>query len=323
MLFYKHKKRYGSIKMKIEQLRQIIAIADAGSISRAASSMYLSHSTLSSSVRSAESELGGKIFVRKNNGVALTDFGNTVYEQARSICSEMDYLVNMNGRADGKRYFLNIAHMYSPIAKDAFTDIFNKYSDKPLQFSMLEGSAFEIFDMVRSGKAEVGIFATMSNAANLYRNAVESNNLVYEKITDRKLYVMLGRKNPLYYKKSSDIYLDELSDYTFAYYTSVIQEAPILTLFSGLGNIRRQVSLPSLEALVGFLHDTDAFTVEPVNPEISLPGEQGLRFFNLGDQDLYTELGWVRNAGHELSPLAAEFIDRLYERVERLLNLII
>lgn len=309
--------------MKIEQLRQIIAIADAGSISKAASSMYISHSTLSSSVRAAENELGGKLFTRTNNGVILTSFGSIVCEQARSICNEMDYLLNMEGKADTEHYFLNIAHMFSPIAKDAFTDVFNRYSDMPIKFSMLEGTAFEVFDMVSSGRAEVGIFATLSNAANIYRMAIESHDLIYKKITDRKLYVMLGSRNPLYTKQGSDIHLEELSDYAFAYYTEAIQEAPIMDLFADGGMIKRQVSLPSLEALVDFLHRSDAFTFEPVNPTISMPGEQGLRFFNLADEDVYIELGWVRRAGHELSPLAQEFMDCMYSRVERLLNLIV
>ena len=172
---------------------------------------------------------------------------------------------------------------------------------------MLEGTAFEVFDMVSSGRAEVGIFATLSNAANIYRMAIESHDLIYKKITDRKLYVMLGSRNPLYTKQGSDIHLEELSDYAFAYYTEAIQEAPIMDLFAGGGMIKRQVSLP----------------FEPVNPTISMPGEQGLRFFNLADEDVYIELGWVRRAGHELSPLAQEFMDCMYSRVERLLNLIV
>ena len=73
--------------MKIEQLEQLIKIVESGSMNIAAKEMYIARSSLSTSMKHLENELGGQIFSRHSNGVSLTPFGATVYSHANEICS--------------------------------------------------------------------------------------------------------------------------------------------------------------------------------------------------------------------------------------------
>ena len=61
--------------MTFLQLNYIMEIYSCGSINKAAQKMFLSQSTLSSSIRELERELGIKIFKRSNKGIELTDDG--------------------------------------------------------------------------------------------------------------------------------------------------------------------------------------------------------------------------------------------------------
>jgi DNA-binding transcriptional LysR family regulator len=76
--------------MKIEQLQQLIQVAESGSLNVAAKKLYISRSSLSSSMKQLEDELGESIFVRHSKGIRLTEYGTIVLKQARDICDRID-----------------------------------------------------------------------------------------------------------------------------------------------------------------------------------------------------------------------------------------
>ena len=61
--------------MKIEQIQQIIEVAQVGSINRASQNLYIAQSTLSSSIKCVETELRQKLFIRTQKGIEQTEFG--------------------------------------------------------------------------------------------------------------------------------------------------------------------------------------------------------------------------------------------------------
>ena len=58
--------------MTIQQVQYILEVSQTGSISRAASNLFLAQSNLSSAIRSLEQELGFPIFTRSNRGIQPT-----------------------------------------------------------------------------------------------------------------------------------------------------------------------------------------------------------------------------------------------------------
>ena len=106
--------------MKIEQLEQLIKIVECGSMNTAAEEMYLARSSLSTSMKRLEEELGEPVFIRHSNGVNLTPFGSTVYNHAREICSRIQFLreglvqlhallIELQHLFQGKLAFLHLA----------------------------------------------------------------------------------------------------------------------------------------------------------------------------------------------------------------------
>ncbi|MBO5496209.1 MAG: LysR family transcriptional regulator, partial [Oscillospiraceae bacterium] len=61
--------------IELEQLQQLIAVSEAGTISAAADSLHLSQPALTRSLQRLEAELGVSLFHRKRNRVALNDVG--------------------------------------------------------------------------------------------------------------------------------------------------------------------------------------------------------------------------------------------------------
>lgn len=61
--------------MTLQQLRYIVAIAEAGTLSGAAKALFISQPSLTKTVQELENEMGIKIFERTNKGVLLSHDG--------------------------------------------------------------------------------------------------------------------------------------------------------------------------------------------------------------------------------------------------------
>ena len=58
--------------MQLKELKYIVALADEGSISRAAERLYMAQSSLSQFLLQYETELGISLFVRTSKGIRPT-----------------------------------------------------------------------------------------------------------------------------------------------------------------------------------------------------------------------------------------------------------
>lgn len=71
--------------MDLKHFEALVAIADAGSITRAAELVYCTQPTLSTRIAALEEQLGTKLFIRSKQGVLLTDAGEKMYTYANNI----------------------------------------------------------------------------------------------------------------------------------------------------------------------------------------------------------------------------------------------
>lgn len=78
--------------MTFEQFKYVLEVAKCGSFNQAANTMFLSQSTLSTSIKNLEEELGQSIFFRNNRGIQLTSFGRDFISYITPICSQMTQL---------------------------------------------------------------------------------------------------------------------------------------------------------------------------------------------------------------------------------------
>ncbi|MER5625688.1 LysR family transcriptional regulator [Streptosporangium sp. NPDC002544] len=85
--------------LEVRHLRAICAIADSGSISKAAVALKMSQPALATQLRRIERMFGGPLFERGREGARPTDLGAWVLIRARSLLPAFDEL-----RRDGMRY---------------------------------------------------------------------------------------------------------------------------------------------------------------------------------------------------------------------------
>ncbi|HEY2437621.1 MAG TPA: LysR family transcriptional regulator [Solirubrobacteraceae bacterium] len=76
--------------MNLRQLEYFVAIADAGSVTRAAEQLFVSQPSLSQQIAALEQELGGQLLERLPRGVRLTAAGQSLLPEARAAIHHAD-----------------------------------------------------------------------------------------------------------------------------------------------------------------------------------------------------------------------------------------
>ncbi|MEU3466674.1 LysR family transcriptional regulator [Streptomyces sp. NPDC006687] len=81
------------MELEVRHLRALCAIADAGSLHKAARQLGVSQPSLTTQLRRIERALEGELFLRERTGCRPTPFGRTVLGRARPLLAEMAALV--------------------------------------------------------------------------------------------------------------------------------------------------------------------------------------------------------------------------------------
>lgn len=197
--------------MTIQQIRYAIAIADAGSYSRAAEILYVAQPSLTNSIKELENELGIRIFYRGGKGVTLTPEGEDFIPYAIQVYNQYESLLDrFGGKGQVKKKFGVSAQHYS-FATKAFVELVKKYDVSEYEFALRETRTKEVIEHVARQKSEIGILYLSDFNRAVMTRLFKSNNLEFVKLIECRAYVYLWKGHPLAAEKS--INLDQLSKY--------------------------------------------------------------------------------------------------------------
>lgn len=79
--------------IELYQLKQLVTIAEAGTISKAAEILLISQPALTRSIQRLEENLGLKLFCRTKNKVTLNDNGLLAIKYAQHVLNETDNMI--------------------------------------------------------------------------------------------------------------------------------------------------------------------------------------------------------------------------------------
>ncbi len=103
----------GQTNIPMEALRSVVAIADAGSLTKAAAVVALSQPAVSSQLKKIERLVGGSVFKKTSSGSTTTELGKLVVLHARRIIESNDQLLRLRGDPETDRSLrLGISNLY-------------------------------------------------------------------------------------------------------------------------------------------------------------------------------------------------------------------
>ena len=144
--------------MDLRDLECFLAVADEGSISRAAAALHMTQPPLTVRVQALERELGVGLLIRHGRGVDLTAAGQLLVERSRRLFAELSATTDMvRAVGSGTRGTLHMAvgHTVSPRLLPRLTDSATLGPDVDLVLS--EVSDVDVVERVHRRDAHAGL----------------------------------------------------------------------------------------------------------------------------------------------------------------------
>lgn len=166
--------------LELRHLRALCAMADAGSVGRAARVLGYSQQAMSTQLQRIERYFGELLFERKASGVEPTRYGAEVLAQARDVLDRADAIGRRPaGRAAGARRVLRLAATNSPVLSGMAVRIRGCLPDLALTVSSVYASS-EIVELLEKGELDAAIGVDYPGLELRHSDAVAHRGIVIE-----------------------------------------------------------------------------------------------------------------------------------------------
>lgn len=197
--------------MTLNQLKYVVAVADAGTISGAAKKLFISQPSLTAAVHELEQELKVELFARTNKGVILSAEGEEFLGYARQVIEQTNLIEEKYfGAAPVKHQFCVSTQHYS-FAVEAFVELLENYGGDEYDFRIRETKTYEIIEDVARLRSEVGVLYMNSFNELVIKKALKENDLSFHSLFTARPHVFVSSFSPLAGKER--VSLEDLKDY--------------------------------------------------------------------------------------------------------------
>lgn len=145
------------------------AVAEAGNISKAAKTLYISQPAISRAVSKLEQNLSVKLFIRSSRGVHLTEEGKLLYEHTKSAFDSLrqgeENLRRINNLGAGQLHIGVSTTLCKHILMPYLQSFIQQYPH--IQVNVQCHSTFEILDLLEEGKIDIGLISEPGSLRNL------------------------------------------------------------------------------------------------------------------------------------------------------------
>lgn len=117
------------LNIPTEIFRTVIAIAETGSMTKAAGALNVSQPAISAQVKRLQRYIGGELFIRTAGGTIPTELGKLVLQQARRIIDANDQVLRLGGSERSSVCRLGVSQLFAEplfekFGKAGLSDIF-------------------------------------------------------------------------------------------------------------------------------------------------------------------------------------------------------
>lgn len=197
--------------MTLQQIYYALAVADTGSMNKAAEKLIISQPSLTSAIKELERFAGISIFLRTSKGVVVTNEGMEFLTYARQVYQQYELLVEKYGKSgDIKRKFSVSTQHYS-FAVKAFIEMVKRFDTKNYEFAIRETKTYDVIQDVGTLRSEIGILYLSSFNRKIIEKTLYEYELAFHHLIDCDAHVYLWKGHPLAKEKS--IQFEQLLDY--------------------------------------------------------------------------------------------------------------
>ncbi len=295
--------------LEIRQLRYFLAVAEAGSFSRAANRLGLSQPSVSQQMRDLEAGLRLTLFQRRGKRILLTPAGMVFEEHARAMLRQLENCLEELSREPtqlrgalhvGIVPFLDVALL--PKLLGAFVA-----AHPGIRLTVQEFSSPDIETALEEGRVDVGLgFLTR-----------HSPNLRYDPLWRDEISLIIPASHP--WAKRSFVNFHEIHEQRLLQLPDTFVIRRMTDDICRLHLVRPQTvaEISSIEALLRSLATVNAVALLP---EIALHGITGLKAVRLRGKNLSVEIGLLRLSDSDKNSAVAVFTRLARELVPKIIG---
>ncbi|MDR3373066.1 MAG: LysR family transcriptional regulator [Ancalomicrobiaceae bacterium] len=232
--------------MEVRQLQHFIAVAEERQFTRAAQRMHIVQSALSSSIRTLETELQARLFVRNTRQVQLTPAGRAFLDKARDVVRTLDQARQVVADVEGlKSGSLAIGTVHSlPAFLDLPSLIARFHRANPgIEVRLRQGDMLGLLDQLKGGELDLAFLPLLDPPEDFVTGIVACDDLV---VVVPMGHELAGRRN---------LPLAELCQYPFVDFDVRWGTRPLIDRAFGQAGLSRHSAfeVTDLETLVGLV----------------------------------------------------------------------
>lgn len=145
--------------MNLQHWRLLVAVADAGNISRAAERVGITQSGASQAIAQLEAALGFQVFARERRHIVITALGEQVIEHARAMLANLDAIRMLaddsQGLNGGRIRLASFPSVISTLLPRLLRDFQRRHPG--IELVALEGTDEEVEDWLAADTVELGV----------------------------------------------------------------------------------------------------------------------------------------------------------------------
>ncbi|KAF1018435.1 MAG: HTH-type transcriptional regulator CynR [Paracidovorax wautersii] len=166
--------------MDISSLKYFVAIAEAGSFSRAAAVLYMTQPSLSRQVQLLEEEFGQRLLERHGRGVRLTESGAAMLAHARTILEATEQarsdMLERQHNPRG-RLVVSLPHRVAQVITPDLVEQFHaKYPDAGI--TVTEGLSVRLREALIAGRADLAVLFDPAPSPQIHQEILVREDMV-------------------------------------------------------------------------------------------------------------------------------------------------
>ena len=181
--------------MNLTHLRYMVEVERLGSITKAASALYMGQPNLSKAIKEMEREVGIPIFKRSAKGVVATEKGKQFLQYAKAILVQMDKMESLYKDNGENAVNFSLLLPRASYITHAFTCFVNKLgTNVELDAKIRETNSMEAINAVVECEYNMGIIRYPVAYESFFMSMIEEKNLKYHNVWEFD-YVLITSEN--------------------------------------------------------------------------------------------------------------------------------
>ena len=246
--------------MTLQQLKYVTEVADRGSITEAAKSLFIAQPSLSAAIHELEEEIGVALFLRSNRGVLITPEGAEFLGYARQVVQQAALIEDKYIAHSALRQRFCISTQHYSFTAGAFVELVRAQGGEAYEFILREGKTYDTINDVRTLRSEMGVIYLCSFNEAVISKMLREANLVFSELLTARPHIFVGRDNPL--AKKERVTLEDLRPLPCLTYEQGDQNAFYFSeeILSTL-NHDKSIKVTDKSTIVDLMVGTDGYTI--------------------------------------------------------------